>query len=77
MSRSYRRPFCTMGQSCSKIKKFWKKQANQTVRNTDDIPNGKIYRKFFDPWIIDDYRWYQSPRDIEKYWPEWWKLTRK
>jgi hypothetical protein len=77
MSRSIRRPFCTHGQKNSKSKQFWKREASRMVRNSEDIPNGRAYRKFFDRWNIDDYRWYQSPRDIEKHWPEWWKLLRK
>jgi hypothetical protein len=77
MSRSIRRPFCNESYKGSRHKQFAKRVANKKIRNSDEVPNGKAYRKFYEPWKINDYYVYQSPRDIEKYWPEWWKLLRK
>ena len=77
MSRSYRRPFCSDGYKGSKRKQFEKREANKRIRNAVDVPNGNTYRKFFENWDICDYHYYVSPRDLEKHWPEWWKLVRK
>jgi hypothetical protein len=33
-----------------------KKEANGRVRRTAEIPNGKAYRKVYDPWNICDYK---------------------
>jgi hypothetical protein len=77
MSRSFRKPYCVDGYKGSTRKQFEKRLANRTIRNSEDVPNGKAYKKFFDSWNITDYRWYQTPSQIEKYWPEWWKLLRK
>ena len=77
MSRSYRKPYCNESYKGSRAKQFWKKKANQKIHNSDNIPNGKAYKKFFEPWKINDYYFYQSPTDIKKHWPEWWKLLRK
>ena len=77
MSRSYRRPYCKDGYKGSKRKQFLKKEANGRVRRATDVPNGKSYRKFFNPWDICDYNSYQTKWDIEKHWPEWWRLIRK
>jgi hypothetical protein len=65
------------GYKGSNYKQFAKREANKKIRRSEDVPNGKAYRKFYDPWDIADFRWYQSPKDIEKHWPEWWKLLRK
>lgn len=77
MSRSYRKAFCTQGYKRPRAKQFWKKEANGRVRRAEDVPNGKAYRRLLNPWMIDDWCYYQSPYDINKYWPEWWKLLRK
>ena len=77
MSRSYRRPYCSDGYKGSKRKQFEKREANKRIRNAQDVPNGSVYRKYFENWDICDYKWYVTPRDLGKHWPEWWKLTRK
>lgn len=77
MSRSYRRPYCKDGYRGSKHKQFAKKEANKKIRRSLEVPNGKIYRKFYDTWKICDYNFYQTQRDIQRHWPEWWRLIRK
>ena len=78
MSRSYRKAYSTQGYERPRSHKFWKKEGNRRVHNTkEDIPNGQAYRKILDPWISDDFSYYQSPKDILRYYPEWWRLTRK
>jgi len=58
MSRSYKHhPFCTDRKHGAK---WWKSQANRKVRHTFNIPNGKAYRKVYNPWNIRDYVWYES-----------------
>ncbi len=77
MSHSFRKPYCVDGYKGSIHKQFAKREANKKVRRSKDVPNGKIYKKFYDSWNIADYSYYQSSYDIKKYWPEWWKLLRK
>ena len=62
MSRSYREPWFTDGYKGSKRKQWYKRYANHVIRNTDDIPDGKAYRKFFDTWSICDYRFRYNPK---------------
>jgi hypothetical protein len=63
MSRSFREPWFkdTNG---SPYKRWAKQQANRAVRRTKDVPDGKTYRKLYDPWKIVDYRskWDPWPR---------------
>jgi len=77
MSRSYRKPYVTDGYKGSKRKQFCKKYANNVVSKTEDVPDGKAYRKFSNTYDICDYRWHESPSGIKKHWPKWWKLLRK
>lgn len=54
---------------------FGKKQANKRVRRFKGvIPNGKAYRKLYNPWDISDWAFYRTWND---YWKEQlaeWKL---
>ena len=77
MSRSHRRPFSVDGYKGSKRKQFAKREANRILRHLDEVPDGKAYKKFYDPWNIRDFHFFVPPEDIEKHWPEWWKLLRK
>lgn len=53
MSRSYKKtPICKDRKTSSKANK---RIANSKVRHTDNIPNGKAYRKVFNTWDIHDY----------------------
>ena len=58
MSRSYRKPYYVDGYKGSKRKQFNKNQANRVIRRTtEEIADGKSYRKFYERWDICDYRW--------------------
>lgn len=57
MSRSKRKPIWTEGYG-GKRRPSAKHQANKAVRNTEDIGNGKAYRKEYNPWNITDYKLY-------------------
>ena len=86
MSRSYRKPYYVDSYG-SKSKKISKRFANKAVRNADDVPNGKAYKKFSDSWDIVDWksRWDPKPH----YYYDWkgnmvevtgdpeWKARRK
>jgi len=67
MSRSYREPWFVDGYGGQR-KRWMKRYANKTVRKAKDVPPGKAYRRFYDPWNIVDwkYRW-----DPDGY--IWWK----
>jgi len=53
MSRSYRHTTIIKDKNNKSMKKY----ANKKVRHTDDIPNGKAYKKCFESYDISDYRW--------------------
>ncbi len=58
MSRSCRKPWVTDGQDGSVRRQFAKRAANKTIRRYQGhIPNGKAYRKLYNPWDICDWRW--------------------
>lgn len=62
MSRSYKRNLVFKGgKHGSRSRKAAKTLANRAVRNTEDISNGKAYRKMFNPWDISDYRMRYNP----------------
>jgi hypothetical protein len=72
MSRSYKHnPWCKDGGET--YRRYQKNQANRKVRRSKDVPNGKVYRKFFEPWDIYDYVSY-CPKDGHFYRrnPEGW-----
>lgn len=84
MSRSYRKPWYVDSYG-SKVKKFFKRQASRAVRNALDVPNGKAYRKYYDPYKIVDWKSLYDPNpwwfDLKQEWvephdPEW-KAWRK
>ena len=51
MSRSFKHVpgFCDRS-------KDGKKFANRKIRNTEDVPNGRAFRKFYDPYNICDWK---------------------
>ena len=61
MSRSYKKYPCI--KDCSK---HGKRFANKRVRRTKDIPDGKAYRKVYNPWDISDW-------SFSKTWNEYWR----
>lgn len=54
MSRSYRKTPIVRDNRYGRKKD--KRLANKTVRNYNEVPNGKMFRKFFNPWNIYDYK---------------------
>ena len=63
MSRSYREPIFTCGYG-SKSKQFEKRQANKRIRKSENVPDGKVYKKFYNPWNICDCRIRWNPYPI-------------
>lgn len=59
MSRSYKK-YPVVNDSQPKSTKARKKIANRKVRNTDDVPNGKAYKKVSESWNIRDFAWFWS-----------------
>lgn len=85
MSRSYREPWTVDGYGTAR-KRWMKRYANRIVRNTEDVPNGNAYRRYFNPWDICDYRYKWEPWTsyywrngvMESYDPDpLWKARRK
>jgi hypothetical protein len=70
MSRSYREPWITQGYG-GQCRKWQKRYANRSVRKTADVPNGKAYRKYWDPWNICDWKWKWDP------WVDYWWINGK
>jgi len=65
MSRSYKKTPIAKDHNSGK---WGKKQANRRVRRCNQsIPNGKSYRKLYNPWDIHDYVSYCSYRQELKY----------
>lgn len=61
MSRSYKKhPICS---NYYADKKFAKRQANKKIRSTDEISNGKQYRKISESWNIADYHLYWTEKE--------------
>lgn len=59
MSRSYKHtPVVTDRSGRPGSAKYFKRQANRKVRHTFDVPNGKAYRRVYNPWNIRDYIFY-------------------
>jgi hypothetical protein len=76
MSRSYRKPWIVDGYKGSRRKQFYKRYANKRVRNTEDVPNGKTYRRVLNPWDITDYRYMANYND-DWYKEKFWHYSRK
>ena len=87
MSRSYREPVWTDNYGSS-YKKWAKRQASRKIRKSQDVPNGKAHKKFYDSWNICDYKnrydpwpsiyfnWITGEQEIIEPIPEW-KARRK
>jgi len=52
MAHSFKKNPGFSDNDCCKV--FQKKEANHKVRRTKDVPNGKAYRKLYNPWKICD-----------------------
>lgn len=59
MSRSFRKPYATQGYG-GKRRRWAKRAANKCVRRAEDVPDGKAYRLLLDPWVICDWRFFQT-----------------
>ncbi len=79
MSRSYRKPWAVDGMNGSKTKQYRKNQANRRIRRAKNVLDGKVYRKFSDPWDIVDWKWpvNVTNKDDPFYEEKFWKYTRK
>ena len=73
MSRSYKKHPYTKDGGPTRVK-FAKQEANKKVRRTNDVPNGKSYRRVFEPYDIHDYINYW-PWAEAKAWYEGLKYT--
>lgn len=88
MSRSYRKPYRTDQQGGRGRAKWAKRYANKVVRRTEDVPNGKKYRRVTCSWNIRDWSFYEDSKPTT-YWSAWkgefvtevftprWKAIRK
>ena len=66
MSRSYKKhPYCTDN---GKHTKYAKRLANKVYRKTEDVPNGKFYKKIFCSWNIKDYSFRKTWKQAWDYW---------
>ena len=63
MSRSYKKSLWIKDRS-----PFHKKQANRKVRRSEDVPNGKAYRKFYESYDISDYAFQYDPHPLYHFW---------
>jgi hypothetical protein len=63
MSRSRKKNPIRKDTSGSSYRSYAKNQANRKIRRTSDVPDGKVYRKFFETWNINDwvFRWDPKP----------------
>lgn len=78
MSRSYRKPWITDGYKGSARRQYNKNQANRAIRQTEDVPDGMLYKKFYERWDICDYRFYGFETFLNLDKPKkFWHFTRK
>jgi hypothetical protein len=68
MSRSYKKHLWESCGEGSSYRRFIKNYANRVVRRTQDVPNGKAYRKYFESWNISDYKGLWKS-EYESFWP--------
>lgn len=74
MSRSYKKH----NRVKDPVNKGMKKYANKKVRHTENIPNGKVYKKVFCSWDISDWIWIRDQFEtLEKYLIYWEKCTKR
>lgn len=59
MSRSHRAPVWTQGYG-GLGRKAAKRQASRAVRTAGEVPDGKAYRRYYNPWDICDFRFYEK-----------------
>ena len=84
MSRSYREPWYVDGYG-TKRKRFIKNQANRRIRYAKNIPDHKIYKKYYSQYDICDYKFKYDPDPWLFYGGRWeyvepdpvWRVARK
>ncbi|MFW6047250.1 MAG: hypothetical protein ACOCP4_05640 [Candidatus Woesearchaeota archaeon] len=71
MSRSYKKtPGHTDQQRNSKTPKFFKRKANKKVRKfKGELPEGKVYRKLYNPYDICDWKFLAYDEKEIDSWP--------
>lgn len=53
---------------CEKSCKWGQRQANKRIRASQDVPNRKAYKKFYNTWNICDYKFVAfTPKEIREY----------
>lgn len=77
MSRSFRKPWVTDGYKGSNRRQFFKRRSNKVIRKTENIPDGKAFKRVINSWDICDYRWYESPTSMSRWSLKPWKYNRK
>lgn len=65
MSRSYKKT--PIVKDNKRGRKHSKRQANKKVRHSHEVPNGKQYRKFYNPWDIYDWIYFTSFEDYKQW----------
>lgn len=51
---------------------FAKNQANRLIRRSIDVPDGKAYRRFYNPWNISDWKSRYDP--VPRFrWGSWYE----
>ena len=60
MSRSYKKPYITEQNKGHPKRGTDKRIAARAVRSSDEVPNGKAYRKFSNSWDIRDWSFYSE-----------------
>lgn len=68
MSRSYKKPILTDGQSKPKRRKSARTQANQCVRQAEDVANHGAYKRISNSYDICDWKamWVKDPKAKRK-----------
>lgn len=61
MSHSFKHTLIVKDGTGSTYKPRAKRWANKTVRRSMDVPNGKAYRKIFNPWDICEHTYRFDP----------------
>lgn len=69
MSRSYKKfPFVKDRGSS----KWGKRHCNKVVRKSEEVPNGKAYKKLVEPWdYIYDYSFSQTWKEYQEWHKKW------
>jgi hypothetical protein len=64
MSRSYKKHPVIKDTSGSSYRKFAKNYSNRIIRKTEDVANGKSYRKIYETYNINDWIFHWDPNPV-------------